>query len=100
MIHYDPIAESEKFKKSSNTVYDQIYKIKENNQTDLKEWLRFAKKWGLPCTLLHNVDEIILAPRYLAFQNSQIPETVRDHLINKMDKVNFIVHNFCYLFNT
>ena len=51
MIHYDPIAESEKFKKSSNTVYDQIYKIKENNQTDLKEWLRFAKKWGLPCTL-------------------------------------------------
>ena len=96
MIHYDPIAESEKFKKSSNTVYDQIYKIKEKNQTDLKEWLRFAKKWGLPNTLLHNVDEIILAPRYLPFQNSQIPDVVKDHITRKTGKVNFVVHNFEY----
>ena len=51
---------------------------------------------GTALHALHNVDEIILAPRYLAFQNSQIPETVRDHLTNKMDKVNFIVHNFEY----
>ncbi len=102
LIMYDPIAESQKLKnKKSAPIYKDIldiYDIKDIRESD-NAWLKFAKKWGLPGNLLNEIDEIILHPQYLPFDNYQMKEAIKDHYTpweNK--KVVYEVHNFSYHF--
>ena len=100
LITYDPISESEELKsKKSAPIYKDILDIHEIKGFDksINAWLKFAKKWGLPCNLLNKIDEIILHPQYLPFSNFKMTEVTRDHITPWENKeVKYKTHNFSY----
>lgn len=115
-ITYDPIQQNLDFKnkKKKSIIEDLLlmYEI-EDDKLAKKELLKFAHKWGLPGSLMHECNEIIMHPMYLPFtyKDEQINEKDKkdkkkekinllfDHnkrKYNPSKKVKYIVHNFKY----
>lgn len=68
---YDPIFENNlKIKNKSPEIFSELMSIHEekNHNQQIRLIMNFVNNWGLPGTLLHDVDEIVLHPCFLNTQ--------------------------------